>query len=60
VRTGVIEGMKLPVNTRNVHLRARNVKGAHLSRSDISCVSNWYQHSFDFPNTHLVRNQLNR
>ena len=47
VRTCVIEGMKLSVNTRNVHLRARNVKGAHLSRNDISCVSNWHQHSFD-------------
>jgi hypothetical protein len=57
VGTCVIEGMKLSVNIRNVHLGAGKIKHAHLSRSDIFCVSNWYQHNFDFL---IFSNQLSR
>lgn len=54
VGTCVIEGMKLSRNIRNVHLGAGKIKHAHLSRNDIFCVSNSYQHNFDFPNNHLA------
>jgi len=42
----VIEGMQISECSCNAHLGSRDIEDAHLVRSDILCVTNFYHHDF--------------